>query len=74
MRLLLLEMVTVSNNIRVINQTGEPVKAKMQQRSDGIDVVLSSIVDARVDARISQKGSDGSLNKALGQTPRGKTR
>jgi hypothetical protein len=66
--------VTVSNNIRVINQTGEPVKAKMQQRSDGIDVVLSSIVDARVDARISQKGSDGSLNRALGQTPRGKTR
>lgn len=66
--------VTVSNNIRVINQTGEPVKAKMQQRSDGIDVVLSAMVDARVDARISQKGSDGSLNKALGQTPRGKTR
>lgn len=49
----------VMNNIRVINQTGEPVRAKMQQTPEGIDVILAPIIRNEVTAMAARQPGQG---------------
>lgn len=60
----------INNNIRVINQTSEPVSARMIPTRDGLDVILAPAVRGEV----QKMGADGSLAKASRLTPRGVTR
>ncbi len=57
----------VNMPITLINRTSEPVSARTRQTPDGIEVLLEPMVRGAV----RKMGSDGSLAKAHGLTPRG---
>ena len=57
---------TINLTARVINQTSEPVQAKMKQTPTGLDIILEPAVRAGV----ARMASDGSLDRVQGLRPK----